>query len=81
MRFRQGFKPKGEAMQNLMHLFGMVLLGLIGMALVLGLATLVLCQVRLIVRITRQLSPPGRQTCAYFQNTASRRAFEDHWQN
>jgi hypothetical protein len=48
---------------------------------VLGLTTLVLCQVRLIVRITRQLSPPERQTCAYFHNTTAQRSFEDHWQN
>jgi Na+-transporting methylmalonyl-CoA/oxaloacetate decarboxylase gamma subunit len=68
-------------MQNLMHLFGMIMLGLIGMAFVLGLTTLVLCQVRLIVRITRQLSPPERQTCAYFHNTTAQRSFEDHWQN
>jgi hypothetical protein len=68
-------------MQTLMHILGMTMMGLIGVASVLGLIMLVLCQVRLIVRITRQITPAEREPREFFPDTPSRRVFDDYWQN
>jgi hypothetical protein len=68
-------------MQTLMHIFGMTMLGLIGVASVLGLIILVLYQVRLIVRVTGHIARSERQPREFFPDTPPQRVFEDYWQN
>lgn len=69
-------------MPTLMHILGMTMLGLIGVAIVLGLIMMVLLEVRLIVRIAGRLSSvellPPRE---YFPDPPSQRVLDDYWQN
>jgi hypothetical protein len=69
-------------MPTLWHILGMTMLGLIGVASVLGLIMLVLLEVRLIVRLAGRISsaelPPPRE---FFPDPPSRRALDDFWQN
>jgi Na+-transporting methylmalonyl-CoA/oxaloacetate decarboxylase gamma subunit len=67
--------------QTLTHIFGITLMGLIGVASVLGLIILVLCQVRLIVRLTGRIVPAERRPREFFPDAPSQRVFEDYWQN
>lgn len=68
-------------METLVHIFGVTVLGLIGVASVLGLVILVMCQMRLIVRITGRISEPRHQPREFFPDTPPQRVFEDYWQN
>ena len=69
-------------MHILMHILGMTMLGLIGVAFVLGLIMLVLVEVRLIVRIAGRLSvaelPPPRE---FSPDPLSQRELDDYWRN
>jgi hypothetical protein len=69
-------------MQTLMHILGVTTLGLIGVACVLGLIMLVLCEVRLIVRISGRIStaelPPPRE---FFPDAPSQEALHDYWRH
>jgi hypothetical protein len=69
-------------MPTLWHILGMTMLGLIGVAGVLGLIMLVLCEVRLIVRLAGRISsaelPPPR---GYFPDPPSQRELDDYWRN
>jgi hypothetical protein len=67
-------------MPTLWHILGMTMLGLIGVAGVLGLIMLVLCEVRLIVRLAGRISsaePPR----GYFPDPPSQRELDDYWRN
>jgi hypothetical protein len=67
--------------QTFTHIVGMTMLGIIGVAAVLGLIMLVLYQVRLIVRLTGNITRSERQPREFFPDTTSKRVFEDFWQN
>jgi hypothetical protein len=57
------------------------MLGLVGVALVLGLTMLVLCEVRLIVRLAVRLSrlePPPRD---FFPDPPSQQALNEYWRS
>jgi hypothetical protein len=68
-------------MQTLIHIFSMTLLSLIGVASALGLMILVLCQVRLIVRLTGRIVSAERPPQQFFPDAPSQRVFESYWQN
>ncbi len=65
-----------------MHILGMTTLGLIGVAFVLGLIMLVLCEVRLIARISGRIStaelPPQRE---FFPDAPSQEELDGYWRH
>jgi Na+-transporting methylmalonyl-CoA/oxaloacetate decarboxylase gamma subunit len=69
-------------MQTLMHILGMTMLGLIGVAFVLGFIMLLLCEVRLIVRLAGRISSAELPAPREFSPDApSQRALDDYWRH
>jgi hypothetical protein len=69
-------------MPTLWHILGMTMLGLIGVASVLGLVMLVLLEVRLIVRIAGRISSAAEVLPReYFPDAPTQRELGDYWRN
>ena len=68
-------------MPTLWHILGMTMLGLIGVASVLGLVMLVLCEVRLIVRLAGRISSVAQAPREFFPDPPSQRELDDYWRN
>ncbi len=68
-------------MPTLWHILGMTMLGLIGVASVLGLIMLVLCEIRLIVRLAGRISSSELPPREFFPDPPSQRVLDDYWQN
>jgi Na+-transporting methylmalonyl-CoA/oxaloacetate decarboxylase gamma subunit len=68
-------------MQTLMHILGMTMLGLIGVAFVLGFIMLLLCEVRLIVRLAGGISSAELLPREFFPDPPSQPTLEDSWRS
>ncbi len=68
-------------MHALSLVYGIAMLVLTGTAVVLGLVSLVLFQVRWIVRNSRKITSPEPMPRQHFADVPPQRALDNHWQN